>query len=474
MVASVLRVSEDLDTLMTEFWAVLDADQLGAAEDRANAVVARDRYDGLGYASRAIVKRRRAERLSAYADLLVAIALGTRRGADIGTLSRQRDELQAELFVAARMTGAAEDAVADAVLGTLRDLFDGLRDVAVEVVAGLLEVPTGFDGELQFVLGFAHYEDESYEQALSPFAAACGLIPNVLEAHYYLGRCQTLTGDDQAALRAHQAGEKTQVDQVLSSPAAQRVAALAASRPLLGTSRTRNLAALVQIVYDQKRYDEALSLAERLERLGPDRADHWQYRPMALTFLMRHEESIVAYGDAIRQMTAHLQRTNATLLGSDPRGLMHFNRGCELARLGRHDAALHDLKTAIDFAAKWASKAAHDDYWQHLWHDPRFLNLTQQAQQEQAEQAEGQPDAAAGPEVTHARVRALARQFVKSRRDDISGLDGVDLDQLLVEGLTTVTDQLGGRQPATSIAADATQPSPANRSIDDPHGPTTT
>ena len=65
------------------------------------------------------------------------------------------------------------------------------------------------------------------------------------------------------------------------------------------------------------------------------------------------------------------------LVGEDPRGLMHFNRACELARAGRHDGALEDLEAAVSFQDRWAAKALEDEYFASLRGDPRLAAILQ-------------------------------------------------------------------------------------------------
>jgi len=90
---------------------------------------------------------------------------------------------------------------------------------------------------------------------------------------------------------------------------------------------------------------------------------------IALTGLRRHDAAIEAYSRVIDQAE------QGRIEDAPPATLSYFNRACERAITGDHEAALDDLEAAIRGDAKWAEAAAEDDYFASLRGDPRFEKL---------------------------------------------------------------------------------------------------
>lgn len=124
--------------------------------------------------------------------------------------------------------------------------------------------------------------------------------------------------------------------------------------------------------YDEERYDQALAIAHELLALDPQDLVGLDLLALSLTFLKRHDEAIAAYGEALGRYADQPRQL------PDPRGLWHFNRGCELAHIGQHTEALDDLERAVALDARFGTEALADDYWRDLWSDARFLRLVGQ------------------------------------------------------------------------------------------------
>ncbi len=132
---------------------------------------------------------------------------------------------------------------------------------------------------------------------------------------------------------------------------------------------------LARSAYDAKRYDEAAALADELCLLAPDTGYGWQVRANARIFALRHEESIVAYDEAIAALDRIYERGRAEgsiFFGGDARPGMYFNRGCAQAKVGRNADALASLRVAIREDEKYAAMAVEDDYLASLFDDPEF------------------------------------------------------------------------------------------------------
>jgi tetratricopeptide (TPR) repeat protein len=95
-----------------------------------------------------------------------------------------------------------------------------------------------------------------------------------------------------------------------------------------------------------------------------------QSRALALAFLERHDEAILAYEQAIKEMS----RLGEEIAG-DSLAMLFFKYGCELARAGRHSQALVALEKAIELDSTWANEAKQDEAWEMLLSHPRFKDL---------------------------------------------------------------------------------------------------
>src|SRR5690606_31899458 len=109
--------------------------------------------------------------------------------------------------------------------------------------------------------------------------------------------------------------------------------------------------------YDEQDWDRAAELADELVALDPDCAIGWQIRANAHIFALRHELAVDACSDAITNLErihAAADEDDTIFLGTDPRATMYFNRACVLAKLGRRELALDDLREAIRRDAQFA------------------------------------------------------------------------------------------------------------------------
>lgn len=111
-------------------------------------------------------------------------------------------------------------------------------------------------------------------------------------------------------------------------------------------------------------------VAETLLSMAGEAKLESQSRAMALAFLERHDEAIIAYEQAIHEMG----RLGHEIAG-DSLAMLHFKLGCELARTGRHTQALSALEKAIALDSTWAQEARQDEAWEHLLLHPRFKDL---------------------------------------------------------------------------------------------------
>jgi hypothetical protein len=111
-------------------------------------------------------------------------------------------------------------------------------------------------------------------------------------------------------------------------------------------------------------------VAETLLGLTGDTKLESQSRALALAFLDRHDEAIIAYEEAISEMT----RLGADIAG-DSLAMLYFKYGCELASSGHDTQALVALEKAIVLDSTYALQAKEDESWERLSLHPRFLDL---------------------------------------------------------------------------------------------------
>jgi tetratricopeptide (TPR) repeat protein len=111
-------------------------------------------------------------------------------------------------------------------------------------------------------------------------------------------------------------------------------------------------------------------VAETLLSMGGEGQLESQSRALALAFLERHDEAVLAYEEAIRDMSRLGQE-----IAGDSLAMLHFKHGCELARAGRHTQALSALEKAIALDFSWAQEAKQDEAWELLLSHPRFKDL---------------------------------------------------------------------------------------------------
>ena len=165
------------------------------------------------------------------------------------------------------------------------------------------------------------------------------------------------------------------------------------------------LSTLMSRALDHHRHDVLLDAAERAIALDADDVFAHQNRAVALTFLERHEAAIAAYGEALSVMDRVFEEEGEP--EADPRGLMRFNRACELAQLGRRDEALVDLAAAVELDESWGKKARKDAYFQAIWTDPDFRRI-----------AAGFVDAGPTEPVTRALVERCSGHFYRGEAEE--------------------------------------------------------
>ncbi len=133
---------------------------------------------------------------------------------------------------------------------------------------------------------------------------------------------------------------------------------------------------LARQAYDARDWATAERWSEELVRLDPDSMNGWQMWANSLTFGLKHQEAVVAYQQAIEEMTRVIDIEDHFILESDPRPGMFFNLACVLGKLGQASEALEALRQAVLGDEKYGEQARSDDYLEDLWEDPTFLAIT--------------------------------------------------------------------------------------------------
>ncbi|EYF02527.1 tetratricopeptide repeat protein [Chondromyces apiculatus] len=280
------------------------------------------------------------------------------------------DEALPRLTSALEPSPEAAEEVVNALLDVRAWLPEPLRDEAlVRVLRGLLTARTGAQAELTLALG-AMLDKTLRAEAVEVLEQAATLAPELPEAWYTLGNARAQLGQHALAAAAFEEALKR------LDPARPRAGASARAARLYAHLRRRVTtaaitSALLRSTLEDRQYARALDVAEAAVARDPGSIVAWEKRALALTFLSRHEEAIQAYGDALAAI-AHITAQAPPMTG-DVRGLLHFNRACEQARLGRKQEALADLREARRFSDDWGPKALHDDYFAPLWTDRDFL-----------------------------------------------------------------------------------------------------
>ncbi len=121
---------------------------------------------------------------------------------------------------------------------------------------------------------------------------------------------------------------------------------------------------ILRQTYNEKRFDETAALAAaHLERF-PGSQQGWQIRANGLLFAGRLDEAEKAYAEAVSALDRILDSNSndSIRFGEDPRGAMHFNRGCALAKLGRFDEAVDELRRSVRRVERFATDAPKDDW----------------------------------------------------------------------------------------------------------------
>jgi tetratricopeptide (TPR) repeat protein len=276
-----------------------------------------------------------------------------------------RDALRARVAAMdPRSRQGAVDSVIAWMHGALRDGWT--RSGAAKALRGV--VP-----ELEAYVGFIA---SSFNGDAAGLAEVLERVPDSPVVIHQLGRA--LSRKEPPAARRHfeEALRRVRAGGELS-PEAQRIEAVVAARNEIVNEATI-LEDLTQLVYESGAWDEAAQLSDELVRIAPDSTAAWQIRALSRTFGRRHEEAVIAYDDALRELDriyVSEGEGGGIIIGADPRSQMRFNRSCVLAKLGRRDEAIEELRRAIRLDVKWAGRAKDDDYWEAYWSDAEFLRV---------------------------------------------------------------------------------------------------
>ncbi|UQA57299.1 tetratricopeptide repeat protein [Polyangium aurulentum] len=335
--------------------------------EAALAVIADEPQSVLGWKNRALALEGQGRNAAALVFMHGAAALAE---------ADERTGLAEPIARIAARVGRPSDEIAEEIVNAALALHEKLDaadkdDELVEALRALVRMSTGAEAELSLALGIA-LQESFRKDAPEILARAVKLLPELPEAWYALAEARAQWKDrDDAAAAYHEALARLGAP-APRSPAAVRARrvyeAMRAGRPV---TPIKVLGDLMSHHLSKGRHDRLLPVAEQVLALDREHAQAWQNRALALTFLNRHEEAIAAYVDAIAVLDRALAGREPS--ASDPRGLMHFNRACELARLGKKEEALADLRAAMRHDPKWGKKAREDDYFSTLWGDREFV-----------------------------------------------------------------------------------------------------
>ncbi len=132
---------------------------------------------------------------------------------------------------------------------------------------------------------------------------------------------------------------------------------------------------LTELAYEQERWDDAARLGDELVQADPNSMMGWQIRANARTFGGRLEDAAVAYAEALEALDHFADDPDSLYFGDDARPLMRFNRASVLAKLGRDDESLEQLRHAVRADETWGPKAVEDDFFEALWTNERFVAI---------------------------------------------------------------------------------------------------
>lgn len=255
-----------------------------------------------------------------------------------------------------------------AIYGELAHAVHKMRDPRLEATQAIELAEKGVElspecAECQGTLGFfLFYHGWEWERAREHYAEALRLEPEHSGIRTSYAFLLAATGDTAAA-----------VEQAEMAAAAQP---LAAGRH----------AALAQVLYLSRRYDEALEAANRALELDQSRSDAWEYLARARFRMGQTEEGVrTMITERYKQHSAEVGaavdsgggeaglRKLLELTGGWPeRSNLSWRRAAWLALLGEDDAALEALEEAVRIRNVNLMFVAVDPIYGHLREHPRY------------------------------------------------------------------------------------------------------
>jgi hypothetical protein len=347
--------------------ALAEAGRWSELLDAAIGVITDEPQSALGWKHRALALEGQGRPAAALVFMHAARALAEG--------DERKDTAEPLARLAARLERPSDETAEEIVTAVLalHEKLDAAdkEDELVEALRALLQTNTGAEAELTLALGLA-LQGSFRKDAPEVLARTAELVPELPEAWYVLAEARAQWRDRDDAPAAYQKALGLLGAPGPRSPAAFRALrvyeGMCAGRPV---TQVKVLGDLMSHHLSKGRHAELLPVAEQVLALDRDHVQAWQNRALALTFCNRHEEAIGAYGEAIAVMDRVFAGREPS--ASDPRGLMHFNRACERARLGDKDRALADLRAAMRHDPTWGKKAREDDYFSALWGDRDFV-----------------------------------------------------------------------------------------------------
>lgn len=305
-----------------------------------------------------------------------AAALPLLHAARVLGREEDRPQIGAPIPRIAAKIGACTEAMKEDLAESLAFVHERLRAAAStdgfsKVLREISAAVEGARRELSLALAASLVQDAE-DDAAEAVQSAAAFFPERAEAAYMIAELRAHQGEMDGAFPEYRRALElvSKVDEGSGELGrASRLHALVGSKLDPGVI----LSTLMQRALDHHRHDVLLDAAERAITIHADDVFALQNRGVALTFLERHEQAIAAYGEALAVMDRVFSEEGEP--DADPRGLMRFNRACELARLGRSEEALADLADAVRIDESWGKKARKDDYFRSLWADREFTRI---------------------------------------------------------------------------------------------------
>ncbi|MBL0063089.1 MAG: hypothetical protein IPP40_16820 [bacterium] len=113
--------------------------------------------------------------------------------------------------------------------------------------------------------------------------------------------------------------------------------------------------------YSYEKYDSGLVLFDSSLKFNPENSQAWHGRALMLDNLKRDDEAEIAYRNAEKYDSTNRQAI--------------WHCGCMLARAGKKEQALRQLRTVIALDSSYARAVRNEDCWTTLWHDTDFLEV---------------------------------------------------------------------------------------------------